>query len=250
MSGSDDSSDLAAKAQEFADELTATLRQVVPACDPLRARVHETPQGARVYVVQEPDTGLPLAVDGEPLLTLKLLNLCSWDRPQRFLAIDESWVKVYAGGEASGEPLFRYEYVRYPGREQPSAHLQIHAHRDGITYVMTRAGRGSRRGRARADSAAVPAMRELHFPLGGPRYRPCIEDVLEMLVCELGVDCSEEGREALRLARAAWRRKQLAAAVRDAPETAADALAELGYHVEWPADRPSLEGSPNKLRMF
>jgi hypothetical protein len=62
---------------------------------------------------------------------------------------------------------------------------------------MSRAGRDSRRGRALANNHSVPAMRELHFPVGGPRFRPCLEDVLEMLVVELGVDCSADAREAL-----------------------------------------------------
>ena len=32
----------------------------------------------------------------------------------------------------------------------------------------------------------------LHFPLGGSRFRPCLEDLLEMLVSELGVDSTRK----------------------------------------------------------
>ncbi|NMO88209.1 hypothetical protein [Actinomycetospora sp. TBRC 11914] len=74
-------------------------------------------------------------------------------------------------------------------------------------------------------------MSELHLPLGGPRFRPCLEDVLEMLVNEFGVECTPEGLTALRDAREQWRGVQLATATRDAPEHAIRALAELGYSV-------------------
>lgn len=173
-------------------------------------------------------------MDGEPLLTLKVEYRCVWDSAGQYLAVDKSKVVVHAGSAASGEPLFRYEYIRNPGRELPGAHVQIHAHRDGIAHVMTLAGRSTRRARRRADAVAVPAMRDLHFPVGGARFRPCLEDVLEMLVCELGVDCDADGRVALAQGRLSWRRGQLRSSVRDSPEDAAKVLVVLGYTVTPP----------------
>lgn len=247
--GADDQ--LRAQAENFAGDLTRTVASLVPGCDAFEAKVLSDQRGGgRMVVAQSPNTGVPLRVADEPLLTLKVAYYCSWDAPKRYIAVDHSEIKVFAGAEARGEPLFRYEYERWPRSDMAGAHLQIHAHRDGMTYVMSRAGRGSRRGRARADRDVVPAMSELHFPLGGPRFRPCLEDVLEMLVAELGVDCPAEGRQALRDGRAGWRQTQLATATRDDPATAIAALRELGYAVEWDEDGPEPEGSPQKARLL
>lgn len=223
------------QAQQFADRLTASVHAIAQACEPFEVKAIQTSDGAeRFAVMQEPDTGVPLTVAGDVLLTLKVQYMCAWDRARRFLAVDESKVKVYAGGQAQGEPLFRYEYVRHPRKDHPGAHIQIHAHRDGITHVMSKAGGSTKRARRRAGSDSVPRMSELHFPVGGPRYRPCLEDVLEMLVCELGVDCDSAGREALAIGREEWRRQQTRTVVRDAPDEAADALRLLGYRVRSP----------------
>lgn len=227
--------ELREQAQQFADRLTTSVHAIARACEPFVVKALETGDGVeRLAIMQEPDTGVPLTVAGDVLLTLKVQYMCAWDRARHFLAVNESKVKVYAGGQAQGEPLFRYEYVRHPRKDHPGAHIQIHAHRDGITHVMSRAGGSTKRARRRADSGSVPRMSELHFPVGGPRYRPCLEDVLEMLVCELGVDCDSAGREALATGREEWRRSQTRTVVRDAPDEAAAALRLLGYSVRSP----------------
>lgn len=161
-----------------------------------------------------------------------------WDSPGQYLAVDESAVKVYAGAKAAGEPLFRYEYLRAATGDVPGAHVQIHGHRDALTFVMTRAGVGSPRGQRLAgrvaQGAAVPQMSDLHFPVGGSRFRPSLEDVLDMLVRELGVDHEKGWREALAAGRERWRRMQIRAVVRDAPGEAVAALEHLGYEVRLP----------------
>ena len=233
---------LGEQAQAFADRLTNSVHAVAAGCGPFTSRAMYIGDGPeRFGVLQEPDTGVPLTVDGATLLTLKVKYFCTWDGHEQFLAIERSDERVFAGNIAEGEPLFRYDYVRKPGRNQPSAHVQVHAHRDAISDVMSKVGQSTRRARNRARSSDAPRVSELHFPVGGPRFRPCLEDVLEMLVCELGVDCSPEGRETLREARAEWRRLQVAVVVRDAPETAAAELADLGYTVAPPADGHPLE---------
>ena len=55
-----------------------------------------------------------------------------------------------------------------------------------------------------------------------------------MLVDEFGVDTVQGAMEALAAGREKWRVKQLAAAVRDSPETAARVLAELHYSIAPP----------------
>lgn len=43
---------------------------------------------------------------------------------------------------------------------------------------------------------------------------------------------------------------QLAAAVRDEPDSAINALRGIGYTVEWTADAPVPNGSPHKVRLL
>jgi hypothetical protein len=228
---------LEAEAQRFAAELTATVRGVVGYhVEAFRARALDHPTADRVSVHQEPRTGIPLTVDGAPLLTLTAEYRCIWDSRQLFLAVETSAIKVYAGAKADSEPLFRYEYMRSPGADLPGAHIQIHGHRDTLTYVMTRSGTATRRGQRLAGRVAqgtrVPRMPDLHFPVGGSRFRPSLEDVLDMLVRELGVDQQPGWRDALASGRERWRRMQTAAAVRDAPRDAIAVLEKLGYELQ------------------
>src|SRR5699024_12000607 len=76
---------------------------------------------------------------------------------------------------------------------------------------------------------------DLHFPLGGARFRPALEDVLQFLIAQLGVRAEEHWRDAARESRRTWRGRQLASAVRDNPAGAASALSALGYVVRPPA---------------
>jgi hypothetical protein len=206
-------------------------------------------ENARIAIQQEPSTGISLLVDGQPVLRLVVEYHCAWDHAQRFLAVDTSSVKVMA--VEVNEPLFRYEYVRSHSADIPSAHIQVHGHRDALTFIMAVCGRSSARGKRRskeADRGVVPKMHALHFPVGGARFRPCLEDVLQMLVTEIGVDAPDGALDALADGRERWRLDQLAASVRDSPETAARVLREeLGYEVRLPDAGPRSD-RPERLR--
>jgi hypothetical protein len=229
------------EALAFAERLTATVRSAfgphVPAF-----RAVAAPETSRFVVKQDAPTGIELRVDEVVLLQLSVEYRCTWDHLGAYLAVEESSIGVSTPG--GGEPLFRFEYVRDNGG-LPSAHLHLHAHRDALTYVMTACGERSRRGKRRSRAAVggqrMPRLSEMHFPLGGSRYRPCLEDVLQMLIDELGVDKEEGALVALAEGRATWRRVQLAAAVRDSPEVAASVLEDFGYTVVRPQDGPANE---------
>lgn len=191
--------------------------------------------GDRFTITAQDKRGIMLTAGGEPLLDLLVRFDCDWDLPRQFMAVSRAEFKVYAHGE--NQPLFRYEFDKAAYDTVPTAHVQVHAHRDAFTWVMTRAGRRSKRARARAaETRKVPAMQEIHFPLGGRRFRPALEDVLQMLVEEFGLDAAENWRELLADGRERWRRGQVKASVRDAPEEAAQALRGLGYAVAAPAN--------------
>jgi hypothetical protein len=150
------------------------------------------------------------------------------------LAVEKSDFHVFAY-EYPREPLFRYEYLRTPTSGIPAAHVQVHARRDTVTYLMARCGIGSQRAKQRSKKVyageEIPHLSDPHFPVGGPRFRPCLEDVLEMLIEEFGIDCAPGGRAALQRGRLVWRDAQLGAGVRDDPATAVRVLREIGYEV-------------------
>lgn len=234
---------------QFGVELTETIRAVSPDCSPFKALTSDIRgDGNKVRLVQRPDTGITLNVAGRPLLQLTVEYHCTFDRDHRYLAVDKSQIQVRA--VEVNEPLFRYEYERHPtGNDFPTAHIHVHAHRDAFIYVMTEAGDATRRAKLRVRSKKIPTLSQLHFPVGGSRFRPCLEDVIEMLVQGFGIDHQPGPLEILRSGRERWRKMQLAAAVRDAPELAATALeVEFGYQITRPYRVP--KGSPAKLRQL
>ncbi len=225
------------QACDFAARLTETVRSAFgESVAPFTAQAAEGDLRSRMTVTQQPSTGIRLSIDGVARLSLRVEFWCVWDHAGAYLAVDDARVKVHSIDDK--EPLFRYEYLREPTSGQPCAHLQVHAHRDAITYLMTLSGEGSPRGKRRKAAVhrqgSQPRMAELHFPLGGHRFRPCLEDVLQMLIDEFGVDTPAGAVEALSCGRQRWRTDQLAAAVRDSPSTAARVLEEIGYSVAPP----------------
>ncbi len=65
--------------------------------------------------------------------------------------------------------------------------------------------------------------------------RPALEDFLEFLISECGIDLASSWRAALADAREVWRRRQIATLVRDAPDEVVRVLLENGYTVTPPS---------------
>ncbi|GIG37644.1 hypothetical protein [Cellulomonas pakistanensis] len=225
---------LRGEVDRFADELRATLRSTVPG-EPGTFRVVPA-SGPTPYlaVQQTPVEGIGLAVDAVVVLRLRATFECGWDHTGTFLAVRRSTMSATA--EGTDEPLFRYDYDAGSDEKVPAAHLNVHGHRDELVFAMMAAGHRLR-GRARTSAVRrgrVPRVSTLHFPLGGHRFRPSFEDVLDMLVREFGLDTRPGWRAAICAGRARWRAVQLRAAVRDDPGAAVEALAGLGYEVRLP----------------
>lgn len=104
-------------------------------------------------------------------------------------------------------------------------------------YVSDRS-RSTPARKKRLDPAEPRGLHMIHFPLGGARFRPCLEDVVELVVNEFGLDTQPDWQERVRDGRVQWRRVQLAAAVRDDPQTARRTLDGLG--AEAPTDEERL----------
>jgi hypothetical protein len=249
-SGHDASDRLLELATDFADNLTTRIGRIVPLEAKFSALATGTATTGRVMVgvLEEgikPES-IPLTIGGDSKLRLLIKFNCGWDSSADFLAVDASWFHVRLGDREKDEPLFRYEYLRHPGNDVPCAHLQVHGHRDEFLFMLVAGDRA--RPAQRQRSGSVPRLCEFHFPLGGHRFRPCIEDVLQALVLEFGVDTVDGWRTAVLEGRESWRRTQLKSAVRDAPADAAEVLGALGWDVTPPVSPP--KANAERLRAF
>ncbi len=163
---------------------------------------------------------VPLTVAGENLARLKIDVWCCLDSDQQFLAVEESTYQLIA--QVDRAPIMRFEYER-GATSKPRAHVQVHAHRGALSHLLSQ-----------ARHPTPHSMESLHLPVGGDRFRPCLEDVIEFLVVECKFDCQEGWRAASEAGRERWRRMQTRTAVRDSPSEAAAALQALGYTVAAP----------------
>jgi hypothetical protein len=170
------------------------------------------------------------------------------DGHNKWMAISASHVHVFMepGGR---EPLFRYEFDRNVTGKVPSAHIHFHGAHPELEKAMRDCGDSTERAKARKRGRRAVYLQDLHFPVGGSRFRPALEDVLEMLIEEFGVKpvgSVSAARKALADGRESWRLTQVSTVVRGAPSRAADALKELGYEVTSP--KPPNKDKRNKLR--
>jgi hypothetical protein len=91
-------------------------------------------------------------------------------------------------------------------------------------------------------------LSKIHLPVGGRRFRPALEDVLEALIDERIVSGSPIWRDVLNESRDEFRRRQLKAAIRREPDVAAAALRALRYTVEEPTPTSNVRSMLNRAR--
>ena len=147
-----------------------------------------------------------------------------------YLTVDSS---VYGLGISGNpfHPALRIEFERGRGFEpehatvgfhsRNAAHVQIHGVSNEIHYIQHRLGQ-----------TRIRKLEEFHFPVGGRRFRPSLEDFIEFIETENLVTRLNEGaREVINENRKEWLGIQLQAAVANDPEIAAEKLREMGYQV-------------------
>lgn len=228
-------SDLATRSQRFAEEigglLTATLGRPI--------QIVSVKYGDRYAVRPEGNTPadrrIPLTVNGAHLADLSLALYQTLDHSKQYLKTTRSDFSVFSTLDRT--PLLRMEY-RSDMREDPVCHWQFHAERGAFTHLLSIANT--------ANSRRVPSPHDLskiHLPVGGERFRPCLEDVLEMLIRDCGVDAAEGWEAAVEQGRERWRMRQFGTAVRDLQDEAAEVLRRQGWTLTPPADpyTPHLE---------
>lgn len=222
---------------DFADEVQRTLDGVLPGS---RRIVSRRTDDSHRFVVQ-PDGGtakerhIAIFVDGDHIADLRITLFLDLDRTGAYLKTVRSAMALYAVLDRA--PLIRMEYEAGM-RNAPIAHWQIHAERGSFSQMLARAHA------CRPKVVKKPHdLSSLHIPVGGERFRPCLEDFLQFLVVECGADAEPGWEDVLADSREQWRRRQLGSAVRDSPTDAARVLEELGWTLVAPTD---LTGEPNR----
>ncbi len=222
--------DLRESAGSFAAEIQALLDGVLPG----ERSVNVEKQGQRFMVNTRP-AWLPLMVKNQCLAELELWIACCADSSGGYLAVQESAFSLRS--TLDREPLVRLEYDR-SARTAPAAHWQLHAERGAFSHLL-----------AHAEAKSPHSLSSLHLPVGGARYRPCLEDFLQFLICECGVDRKDDWKGVIENGRQRWRLRQISTLVRDAPAEAARVLKELGYQIELP-QQGQRALSPDSLRRW
>ncbi len=228
--------ELGEKVAEFARELSATVAGTLPLAPGFDAEATVNRDGYFVRPADDRGTAqrVPLHVNGVLLAEFSAQIYLDTDSSGRFLKNVRSDFAAYS--VLDKQPLFRLDY-RADMHSAPTAHWQFHAERGSLTHLLTLA----QAHRPKAVSAPHLLSR-LHFPVGGERFRPCIEDLLHFFIEECGVDSVSGWRDVVDEGRERWRRKQLRSAVRDLQAEAAEVLAMEGWTVIAPerlaAERP------------
>lgn len=172
---------------------------------------------------------IQLRVSSVALLQLELRYHLEMNSAGDYVRIEKSKFQVFGMTEGTS-PFFRYDFEAHPGSAAiPTAHLNVYGHRDDLLHAMYVSNKSRSRpaNKKDLDPTSPRGLHMLHFPIGGARFRPCLEDILEFVIREFGIDTAPGWQEAINAGRAEWRRIQLTSAIRDDPETARRVLAEL-----------------------
>ena len=227
------SKELLGQAQLFAGQTEELLRGVLPGLGAdLRMAVLEVgdrPDRAAMRLIDAggKSADVPLFVGGEQVGAARLTFLVCLDRSGGYLKTLRSGFSLYSLREKT--PLVRLEY-NSESHTAPSAHWQFHGERGAFSYWLARV-------HSSEPYAALPhSLSTLHFPVGGDRFRPVLEDFLEFLVRECGVDHEVGWRGAVDAEREIWRAFQVRSATRDFQAEAAAELQRLGWTVKAPGE--------------
>lgn len=221
--------DLRESAATFAHEVQETLEGVLPGEFQIVSIAHGDRYVVRPAAEERSNQHIPLYVGGAQLATLGIQIYLGLDRTGRYLKAWRSDISVLSAIDRT--PLVRQEFDAKLSDKVPLSHWQVHAERGALSHILGRANA------ARPSVVRRPHdMSSLHFPVGGERFRPCLEDVLDFTVRELGVDHQPGWTTAIGAGRERWRRKQLRSTVRDLQEEAADVLRGAGWSVEPPRE--------------
>jgi hypothetical protein len=221
------------RSAEFAQEIQDTLVRVLPGALQMVSVAFESRYIVRPEGAATAQQRIPLYVGGEHLAGLGIQMYLGLDSSGKFLKVWKSNLAVHSVLDRT--PLVRQEFDATM-TTAPMAHWHMHADRGALSHLLGRAHA------IRADVVRKPHdLSSLHIPVGGERFRPCLEDLLEFLIRECGIDHVEGWEQSVLEGRETWRRRQFRSTVRDLQGEAAQVLTAHGWHVT-PPDAVPVEG--------
>lgn len=217
--------DLLKNVREFGARLADLLNSALGLDITMAARfVRETGEGRMGWRLDQAQgiprlIPLPSPQGGDSCYLYLLYRLVLND--MGYLVVTRSAVSIYLEESPDSPCFFRYEFRRDGSAPYPDPHLHIEGASEALRLLNEKTGQKK-------------GLGQLHFPLGGKRYRPSLEDFLEFMICEGFVAGKEGWQDAMEIYRSDFYNYQLAAATKDDPATAIQALEELGYKVKRP----------------
>ena len=220
--------DVGAEAARFAEDLADLLNGTVTTGTQLFVTATDD-QNARITAserVRAPSV-IPLSTDPDPeaRAAAKL-----WLRIEFKLGADDEGEHARVERSVMGlcvDPktamcAMRIEYDRAYSQAL-AAHLNVAGESTLLGYAFAAAG------------ATPKPLEKVHFPNGGRRFRPTVEDFIDFLIAEdLIPDRHDTWRETLERHRHGWLQRQTRAATRRNPDAAADQLRAMGYSITAP----------------
>jgi hypothetical protein len=211
--------DLLSAAREFADTLSQLLNGTV--CNGVRLSAVTTPMGGAVVGYRLTKTNLT------PRKAFRLQSSCIFlglsyrlrpDDEGQYLAVGSSFAGLFID-ELMEQTLLHFDYERDKGDGYPEAHLQVAAESPAWRRVFETCD---------SDADRKRSLEHLHLPVGGRRFRPTLEDLIEFLITERLVKGKEGWQQALTMSRKEFSVKQMRALIRRFPTEAAAAVREFG----------------------
>lgn len=216
------------QARRFAGDISDLLTKTVT--DGIRVSALETAEGHGIIgagISRSRSTSLPIPISPtrrDAVVFLYLLHSYEPDPEGVYLTMTQSTMSLYTSPDMEDNQLIvGIDYARNPGNQFPGAHLHVAGQRDDLDAVYL------------GDERKTRKLRDLHFPVGGKRFRPSLEDLVEFMVTEEMVEPRPGWEQEVKKHRARWEAIQLKAAVRRNQEDAAAALREAGWDVTPPS---------------
>lgn len=218
-----DAKTFAEKTEEFSSHIAAVMNDTLSGDEATVKSDVTGPQASIISVVKT------LLSDNCPSKCFGVLESdfsCCTSSSGEYFAVEESHIRVKIGYGQKTRPILRIDYKR-----RDNSYISCHAHVVGANslfdYLTPRIGKN----KSKNSNLILQTTDVLHIPMGGKRFRPTIEDVIELLICQCGVLHTDDALEIIEKSRGEWVFAQTRAAVTDSPEAAIEALESLGYSV-------------------